>query len=140
MKTLAAISFCALLLAGCVHDQRDTSLPFFPQLPPSPDGFEEVWLTAAFEGTLVISEGCVKVRSLDGQSDTTVLWYHGIELARDRSGLLIRNTYTGDVARFNVPSRFGGGDASEENVQRNHPEVARKCGPPYAVGYPSDAP
>ena len=140
MKSPAHFCFVALLLFGCAHSQPEHPRPFFPQLASPPPGLEEVWLTAAFEGTLVVADGCVKVRSLDGQLDTTVLWYQGIELVRDKSGLSIQNIHTGETARFNVPAKFGGGDASDEHVQRNYPEVARRCGPPYAVGYPSDAP
>jgi hypothetical protein len=136
MKLLATVSF--LLLAGCASNQVAQPLPFFPQVAPPPPGLEEVWLTAAIDGKLVVENGCVKVRSPKAQQSSTVLWYQGIDLGRDKVGLFLRNSHTGNVTRFNVQAKFGGGSASAEHIRRDYPEVARRCGPPYAFGYPTD--
>ncbi len=137
MKRLAALSF--LFLVGCASNQVAQPLPFFPQLaPPLPGGLKEVRLLAAFGGKLVVENDCVKLRYREGQKSTTVLWYQGIELRRDKLGLFLRSSHTGKVTRFNVPVAIGGGQASPEYIQRAYPEVARRCGPPYALGYPAD--
>jgi hypothetical protein len=84
---------------------------------------------------LVIEDGCVKLRGSRGPA-RTILWYQGIKLDRDEKGLLVRNTFTGGITRFGENAEFGGGGAPDEYVQREYPEVARRCGSPYAFGYP----
>ena len=137
MKILATIGF--LFLGGCASHQVTQPLPFFPQAaPPLPGGLKEVRLLMGFGGELVVENDCVKLRYRKGQQSTTVIWHQGLELGRDKIGLFIRNSHTGGITRFNVPVKVGGGDALPEYVQRAYPEVARRCGPPYALGYPAD--
>jgi hypothetical protein len=138
MKIWTVVGLSFVLLGGCASKQAAQPLPFFPQVAPQPPGLEEIWLTAAFEGRLVVENGCVKVRSPKTQQGSTVLWYQGIELDRDRFGLFLRSSHTGNVTRFNTPVKFGGGAVSEEYIERDYPEVARRCGPPYFFGYPAD--
>lgn len=135
MKILAIGSF--LVLAGCASNQVAQPLPFLPQAALQPPEIGEVWLTAAFNGKLVVESDCVKVRAPKSRRSTTVLWYQGMELHRDKEGLYLRSAHTGNIARFNVPVEFGGGSASAEHIQNTYPEVARRCGPPYAYGYPA---
>lgn len=136
MKILAIGSF--LVLTGCVSNQVAQPLPFLPQVALQPPEIGEVWLTAAFDGKLMVESDCVKVRAPKAQRSTTVLWYQGMELHRDKEGLYLRSAHTGEIARFNVPVEFGGGSASAEHIRQAYPEVARRCGPPYAYGYLAD--
>jgi hypothetical protein len=137
MKTFATVSPILLALVACASNQASSPLPFFPQVAPQPPGLDEVWLLAAYRGEVIVENGCVKLRSPDGTLSTTVLWYQGVELDRDESGLLLRGP-GGSITRFNTLSEFGGGEASPEYVERDYPEVARRCGPPYAYGYPAN--
>jgi hypothetical protein len=138
-KILASVGLSVLALAGCASHQAGAPLPFFPQAAPAPPGLDEVWLTAAFSGQVVIEKGCVKVRSPGARHGTTVLWYQGIALDRDESGLFLRVVHNGKVTRFDTPSQFGGGDVGTDDVETSYPDVARRCGPPYAYGYPANA-
>ena len=137
MKIWTVVGLSLVLLGGCASKQAAQPLPLFPQVAPQPPGLEEIWLAAAFEGVLVVENGCVKVRSPKTQQSTTVLWYQGVELDQDRFGLFLRSSHTSNVTRFNVAVTFGGGAASEAYIERDYPEVARHCGPPYALGYPA---
>jgi len=138
MKILATVGLSFLTLVACSSDRVSSSLPFFPQVAPQPPGSEELWLLAAYRGKLVVENGCVRLRPLEGTHSTTVLWYQGIELDRDKSGLLLRGGRSGKITRFNTLSEFGGGEAPAEYIERDYPEVARRCGPPYAFGYPAN--
>jgi hypothetical protein len=139
MKIPAVSALIFLALVACASGQASFPLPFFPQVAPQPLGLDEIWLTAAFDGTVVVEDGCVKVRSPDTKRSTTVLWYQGIELGQDESGLFLRAARDGNVTRFETPSKFGGGSVPPEHMERDYPAVARRCGPPYAYGYPSGA-
>jgi hypothetical protein len=140
MKILLGIGGLSFLaLVACASNQANSPLPFFPQVAPPPPGFEEPWLLSAFSGELVVEDGCVKLRSPKGSRGTTVLWYQGIELDRDSSGLFLRVDGSEQVTRFNVSSDFGGGEAPTGYIDGAYPEVARRCGPPYLYGYPTNA-
>lgn len=135
MKTLA-IATSILVLAGCAARHVAAPLPFFPRLAPPAPGLAEIWLTAAFDGRLVVEDGCVKVHPSNAQRSVTVLWHQDIELRRDTKGLFLLTPRNGHVTRFDVPANFGGGLVSAARIQQTYPEVARRCGPPYAYGYP----
>jgi hypothetical protein len=144
MKILAVMSSSLLALVACANNPRESELPFFPQVRPTPPGLDEVWLTAAFTGQVVNEKGCVKVRHPRTERSTTVLWYQGIELGKDSSGMFLRDAQSGKIlTRFNTITDFGGGTAPADYIGQSYPEVARRCGPPYAYGYPAsiyDAP
>jgi hypothetical protein len=139
MKILAGVSSSLIALVACTSNPRSSELPFFPQVAPTPLGLDEVWLTAAFNGEVVVEKGCVRVRHPEGKNSTTVLWYQGIELSQDASGMSLRDARSGRVlTRFNALTDFGGGTAPAEYIEQRYPEVARRCGPPYAYGYPAN--
>ena len=139
MKNLATVGSVLLALVACASHQAGLPLPFFPQVAPQPPGLDEVRLLGAYRGELIVENGCGKLRSPDGTHSTTVLWHQGVALERDESGLLFRSSPAGSITRFNTLSEFGGGEASPEYVERDYPEVAQRCGPPYASGYPVNA-
>lgn len=118
------------LVSGCASVPGSEPLPFLPLLAPRMD---EIALTAAVTGRLVVERGCVKLAH--GERTTTVIWERGTELARDASGLFLRETHSGRVVRFGVETQFGGGQQSESYTAQAYPEVARRCGPPYASGW-----
>ena len=138
MRTPAIFTLLLVALAACASNRANTPLPFFPQAAPQPPGLEEIWLLAAYRGEVIVEKGCVKLRSAGGARTTTMLWYQGIELAQDEAGLFLRGGPGGKITRFNTLSDFGGGEAQREHVERDYPEVARRCGPPYAYGYPAN--
>lgn len=135
MKILL-IALLPVALAACTHGSWSGDMPVFPKVKVAPPGLDQVWLTAGMSGKLVVENGCVKLRGPRGGKAKTILWYEGIELDRDEKGLFLRNTFTGGITRFNEPAGFGGGGAPEEFVVAEYPEVARRCGGPYAFGYP----
>lgn len=79
--------------------------------------------------------GCVRVAGAGSSGFTTVLWHRGAELERDGSGYFLRNAHTGAIYRFGQRIDFGGGQASREWIERQYPEIAKRCGPPYASGW-----
>ena len=138
MKIVATAAISLAFLSACASHVLDESTPFFPKVAPPHAGTEQVMLTAAFRGEPIVERGCVKVRSPGSSSATTVLWYQGAELGRDAQGLFLRDQRSSRMVRFNEPANFGGGSAPSEYVERAYPEVARRCGGPYAFGYLGD--
>lgn len=114
-----------------------TGSPLFPRLMPPSPGTDEVFLTGGITGVLVIDHDCVRLRTVGGTS-TTVLWHRGIALEHDSNGYLIRHANTGRTFRIGETLRLGGGGMPQRQVQAQYPEVAQRCGPPYASGWLPD--
>ncbi|MFO1474922.1 MAG: hypothetical protein U1F20_10755 [Lysobacterales bacterium] len=139
MRPSILVVLMPLALAACTSNPARSRLPFFPQVAPTPPGgYDPTWLTAAFEGEVVVENGCVKVRYPGARPSTTVLWYQGIELDRDERGLFLRDESGAHVTRFHTMTQFGGGEAPAKYIEKAYPEIARRCGPPYAYGYPAN--
>ena len=138
MKAKIAVGSLSFVIAACASDPTSAHLPFFPQIAPTPPGLDAIALTAAFSGKVIVENDCVKVRYPGAKRSTTVLWYQGIELDRDERGVFFRDKSGAHVTRFHTMTRFGGGEASTEDIEKSNPEIARRCGPPYAYGYPAN--
>lgn len=128
----------AVVLAGCATPgPGEVFLPRAEALPP---GVEEVRLTAALEGRLVIDGQCVRVaNALDDGALMTVIWRHSTELGRDRRGWFIREQGQAHKQRFHRHFRFGGGAGNEGAARQHDPQIAARCGPPYVSGWLPDA-
>lgn len=134
MGRFALFAFVASAVAGCRTASPDGAV-FLPLLDPPATGLEEVRLTAAYSGSLVVDRGCVRVAGRSGHGALTVLWHRGTELGRDASGPVLRNAHSGRVYPFGRPIRFGGGEMSRDFAERQYPAIAERCGPPYASGW-----
>lgn len=126
----------SVLASGCASMSSPEPLPFLPLLAPPPPGTETIAHTALISGRLVVERGCVRLAHRD--RSTTMIWHRGTELGRDRSGLFLRETHNGQVVRFGVQTGFGGGEMPQRHVEEAYPDVAQRCGPPYASGWISD--
>lgn len=134
MKYFSRFAFLLVIASGCAALPAAGD-PFLPLLDPVPAGQEEIYLTAALGGVPVIERGCVKIAAPGELGSRTVLWHRGTALGRDVDGYYLRNTKTGTVYRFGEPIAFGGGEMPREWAARGYPEVAARCGPPYASGW-----
>jgi hypothetical protein len=99
---------------------------------------DDVRLTASSSGVLKIVRGCVRVSAGQPSRLVTVLWHRGTELHRDQAGYFLRESYSGATYRFGERFEFGGGTASQDWIEREYPDVAKRCGPPYASGWLPD--
>ena len=134
MKRIPLLALAVLLAAAC-SSLTSTDVAFLPKLDPPRPGLDDVRLTGAFSGVLVVERGCVRLLGRTPSSLTTVLWHNETELHRDGSGYFLRNSLTGTRYQFGRPIAFGGGQAQQEWIERQYPEVAKRCGPPYASGW-----
>lgn len=134
MGRFALFALAASALAGCRTASPDGPV-FLPLLDPPASGFDEIRLTAGYAGALVVDRGCVRVAAASGGEVLTVVWHRSTELGRGASGLMLRNAHTGRVYPFGQPIRFGGGEMARDFAERQYPEVAARCGPPYASGW-----
>ncbi len=133
MKLLAC---CVLLhaLYGCAVVPSNSE-PFLPMLNRPELGQDEIYLTAALGGILVLERGCVRIATPSSNQSRTVLWHQGTELGRDAQGYYLRNAKTGTRYRFGTQISFGGGEMPPEWAAQGYPEVARRCDPPYSTGW-----
>lgn len=134
MKHFWQIATTCLAVSGCASPPHDGAA-YLPQLDAPQQGAEEIYLTAAFSGTLTMVRGCVKVASDTTPGITTVIWHRGTELHQDRSGYFLRNSRTGAIYRVGQRIEFGGGEMPQKWTERQYPEVSKRCGPPYASGW-----
>ena len=134
MKHIPLFVVIVLTVAGCTTSPPE-GLAFLPKLEPPPAGFDQIRLTGRSTGTLKVVRGCVRVALDRSPGFTTVLWHPGTELHRDRFGYFLRNADTGSVYRFGERIDFGGGTSSRESIEQHYPDIAERCGPPYASGW-----
>ena len=134
MKRSHYLTFILLVAAGCAARVGSGEI-FLLLLDPAPAGQDEIYLTAALGGVPVVERGCVRIASPSGDRSRTVLWHRGTELGRDATGYYLRNAKTGTLYRFGQKISFGGGEMPQEWAERGYPEIAKRCGPPYASGW-----
>lgn len=134
---IAAVASIGLLSAACAGTgERAGSLPYLPMEAPPAPGTVGIALTARYVGRLVVEHDCVKLDG--GRQRTTLLWAPGTTIGRDSAGLFLRESHTGAVVRFGTELHVGGGEMPEDVVARAYPEVAQRCGGPYAQGWIPD--
>lgn len=133
MKLVGSLVFILFVVAGCTT-RGGSGEPFLPLLDQVPEEQDEVFLTAALGGVPVVEQGCVRITSSEGAT-RTVLWHRGTELGRDATGYFLRNTATGTAYHFGQQMVFGGGEMPKDWAERGYPEIAKRCGPPYASGW-----
>ena len=133
MKRFWSLLVLTVFAIGCARVVQNPEDILLPRLAPAPvAGTEDVRLQALLIGRLTVDRGCIKVEN-SGQM-VTVLWYSEVQLAQ-KSPAMLRDSSTGRTYRIGDQVRVGGGSGDPGTVNREFPEVARRCGPPYVVGY-----
>jgi len=131
MKHSKLLLLLALTLVACERLEPSVLLPL--QKPQPPGG--ELFFTASFHGVPIVERGCVRVKDAVDGVTRTVLWHGGTELGKDGTGYFLRSAETGRSYSFGSVVTFGGGEAEEKAIAREYPQVFKKCGPPFALGY-----
>ena len=133
MKRYWLAMILTALAAGCTNPTPPMDEVLLPRLKPLRSGTDDVRLQALLVGRLVIDQGCIKIENAGHL--ITVLWHNEVELVPGERPPVLRDTSTGRTYLIGENVRTGGGSSDPNYVAREHPEVASRCGPPYAVGY-----
>jgi hypothetical protein len=122
--------------SGAAAQEQAVLLPRLAPPPPLPPGVTEAFPAVAYwGGRLEVVRGCVRYVVTDSRA-YTVLWRHSTEFGLDRSGYFLRAPRSKTIYRMGQPMAVGGGAPTDEQaVARAYPEIARRCGPPYMMGW-----